>query len=77
MISETELTQLVQASFPDADIAIMDINGMMDHFRLYVSSKAFEGKNLIQRHKMVYKALDEAMQDGRIHALEITTEIPQ
>jgi stress-induced morphogen len=77
MITETELTQLVQATFPDADVAVMDITGMMDHFRLYIASKAFEGKNPIQRHKMVYKALDEAMQDGRIHALEIKTDVPQ
>jgi len=29
---------------------------------------------LLDRHRMVYQALDEPMKDGRIHALEIKAE---
>lgn len=75
MITEDELKSLLIDAFPDAEVAVFDTTGTMDHFRLWISSKAFEGKNLIQQHQMVYKALGDAMQDGRIHAVEIKTEV--
>ncbi len=77
MITEEAFNELLKSAFPDADIAIFDKTGAMDHFRLWISSKAFEGKNLIEQHQMVYRALDDAMKDGRIHAVEIKTDIPK
>jgi stress-induced morphogen len=76
MITETEFTNLLLAAFPDAEVALVDTTGTLDHYRLWVKSAAFEGKNLIQQHQLVYKALDAAMKDGRIHAVEIKTEAP-
>ncbi len=46
----------------------------MDHFNIRVVSDAFKGKNLLDRHRLVYSALAEPMKDGRIHALEIKAE---
>ena len=40
------------------------------HFNLTIVSPAFVGKNLVQRHRMVYDALGEFMQTD-IHALSI------
>jgi stress-induced morphogen len=77
MITEEEFKSLIKASMPDAEVEVFDITGTMDHFRIWVSSTAFEGKNLIEQHQMVYKALDAAMKDGRIHAVEIKTEVPK
>ncbi len=76
MITDEALTELIKAAFPDADVALFDLTGVQDHFRLWVSSKAFEGKNLIQQHQLVYQALDAALKDGRLHAVEIKTEVP-
>lgn len=77
MISEAQIKQLLENAFENVDVAVFDKTGAMDHFRLYVSTTAFEGKSLIEQHQMVYKALDEAMKDGRIHAVEITTDVPK
>lgn len=45
------------------------------HFAVLVVSKAFEGKNQVQRQRLVYQALaDEMAQD--IHALELKTLTP-
>jgi len=46
----------------------------MDHFSIRVISDAFKGKNLLDRHRLVYEALAEPMKDGRIHALEIKAD---
>jgi stress-induced morphogen len=46
----------------------------MDHFSVCIVSDVFKGKNLLDRHRLVYDALAEPMKDGRIHALEIKAE---
>jgi len=43
----------------------------MDHFTVKVISDGFKEKNLLDRHRMIYQALEVPMNDGRIHALEI------
>ncbi len=76
MITEAEFTELLTTAFPDAEVALVDTTGTLDHYRLWIKSVAFQGKNLIQQHQLVYQALDTAMKDGRIHAVEIKTEAP-
>jgi len=46
------------------------------HFRLSIVSAAFSGKNTVTRHRMVYSALQDLMQDG-IHALTIVALAPE
>lgn len=46
------------------------------HFAATIVSDAFEGKNMLTRHRMVYDALGDAMQTD-IHALSIKAYTPQ
>ncbi len=43
------------------------------HFRIRIRAADFAGKTPIQRHRLVYAALGELMEDG-IHALAIEAE---
>lgn len=45
------------------------------HFTVSIVASAFQGKSLVQRHQMVYKALGEMMQH-QIHALGIEAFTP-
>lgn len=45
------------------------------HWRLTIVSRAFAGKPTVARHRMIYQALGELMQDP-IHALAITARAP-
>ena len=45
------------------------------HWRLTIVSAAFAGKPTVARHRMVYAALGDLMQDP-IHALAITSRAP-
>ena len=74
MITNDALTSYIRKTMPDAVVSVTDRTGTMDHFNIRVISDAFKGKNLLDRHRMVYQALDEPMKDGRIHALEIKAE---
>lgn len=45
------------------------------HFEAVIVSTGFEGKSLLQRHRMVYATLGDAMQSA-IHALTMKTLTP-
>ena len=72
MITPDVLTEFIQKSMPDAAVTVTDRTGTMDHLKVMVVSEAFQGKNLLDRHRLIYQALDVPMKDGRIHALELT-----
>jgi len=46
------------------------------HFRVLVVSPAFAGKNRMQRHRLVYDAMGDAMRNDVIHALSIRALTP-
>lgn len=45
------------------------------HFAVTVVSNRFHGKSLVQRHQMIYQALDEMMKK-EVHALSIQALSP-
>ena len=63
MITPDVLTDYVRKSLPDAVVTVTEV---------VIVSDGFHGKNLLDRHRMIYQALDVPMKDGRIHALELT-----
>lgn len=75
MIEPDELLAMLRTAFPDAQIRVEDLTGSKDHYRATISTAAFEGKPLVQRHRAVYAALGDAMKQ-RIHALTLETTTP-
>ncbi len=72
LITEQTLTEYIRRAMPDAAVTMIDKTGTMDHLKVMIVSDAFQGKNLLDRHRLIYQALDAPMKDGRIHALELT-----
>jgi acid stress-induced BolA-like protein IbaG/YrbA len=54
----------------------VDVMGDGQHFQALVVSAAFAGKNRVQRHQLVYKALGDRMRE-EIHALSMQTLTPE
>ena len=77
MIDDIALTELIRAKLPDADVAVVDRTGTMDHFNVTVRSAEFKGKTLIEQHQLVYGALKAALKDGRVHAVELKTIVAE
>ena len=46
------------------------------HFAVAIVSRAFEGKNRVQRQRLVYDILQEELAD-RVHALSLKTATPE
>lgn len=44
------------------------------HFRIEVISNLFEGKNMPARHRLIYKLLEDELQNKGLHALQIVTK---
>ena len=74
---DTIIASMLRETMPDAQVKVHDMTGTMDHLEVFVSSKAFAGVSPLDRHRMVEKALAPARADGRIHALQIRTAIPE
>jgi BolA protein len=49
--------------------------GGAGHFRVNIVADAFEGKNLVQRHQLVYGAVADLIPE-HIHALSIQANTP-
>lgn len=54
---------------------VVEVRGDGHHFEALVVSAAFEGKNRVARHQLVYAALGDRMRD-EIHALSMSTLTP-
>jgi stress-induced morphogen len=72
VITPDVLAEYIRKSLPDAEVTVTDRTGTMNHLKVVIVSDGFEGKNLLDRHRLIYQALDAPMKDGRIHALELT-----
>lgn len=47
------------------------------HFDVHIVSAAFAGKNSIERHRVVYGAVETLIHGGQIHALSIKAYTPE
>jgi stress-induced morphogen len=77
VIDDATVAALLRETMPDAEVRVWDLTGTMDHLQVLVRTKAFAGKSPLDRHRMVERALAGARADGRIHALQIRTELPE
>lgn len=77
MITQETLTDYIRRAMPDADVTMIDKTGTLDHLKVTIVSDTFQGKNLLDRHRLIYQALDAPLKDGRIHALELTARTKQ
>jgi stress-induced morphogen len=68
-----KVEEMLKEVFPEAKVRVRDMTGTGDHFEIWVASKNFAGKTLIQQHQMVHRALEKEM-DRAIHAVQIKTQ---
>jgi stress-induced morphogen len=76
MITPEEIKSILEKALPGATIETRDLTGGGDHWQVIVVSPAFEGKGLVEQHRMVNEALKDEMGDQRIHALALKTFTP-
>jgi stress-induced morphogen len=75
-VEATAIEKLIRAAIPDSDVRVVDLQATGDHFEVTVIAPAFDGVGLVQRHRMIYEALGDAM-SGPIHAMTIKALTPE
>lgn len=55
---------------------LVRVAGDGQHFEAIIVSAAFQGKNKVQQHQLVYRALGDRMRE-EIHALSMQTYTPE
>jgi stress-induced morphogen len=74
-VSPEAITAKIRAALPDAEVELQDLTGTADHWKATVISRAFAGKSLVERHRLVMAALAEELR-GPIHALTLDVRTP-
>lgn len=79
------IRERLEAAFAPENLEIIDEShkhaghasaGGAGHFIVKIVSNAFEGKNPVQRHRMVYEAVGDLM-PTEVHALSIQAATPK
>ena len=65
-----KIESLIRAGIPDAQVRV---TGDGRHFEASIVSDAFNGKSLIQRHRMVLATVQAEIASDELHALSITS----
>jgi stress-induced morphogen len=89
MIDLQHVFKVLTNSFPDSEIKVNGFSELQEHYRptgrtgnhlkIDVTSNLFEGRTLLEQHKMVHNSLEKLMQmnGGFIHAVIIKTRMEQ
>jgi stress-induced morphogen len=77
VITPDEIADLIRTALPDAVVEARDWTGTQDHYDVRVTSAGFAGVPLIDQHRLIYAAVDGALKDGRLHAIQIKTQAPR
>ncbi len=72
MVTADSVKQGIETGLPCEHLEVI---GDGQHFQAVIVSRAFAGKNRVQRHQLVYGALGERMRE-EIHALSMRTLTP-
>ena len=70
-MTRQEIEKLIEAGLPGCVAMVKGDDGR--HFEAEVLYPGFEGKSLVQQHRMVYATLGARM-GAEIHALQLTTK---
>jgi len=76
MITPEEIKQSLSQALPVEVIETQDLTGGGDHWQVIIVSSAFDGKGLLEQHRMVNDVLKDPLADQRIHALSLKTYSP-
>ena len=73
MVQPAQVKSYIEEGLP---CELVHVDGDGHHFEAVIVSAAFRGKNKVQQHQLVYRALGDRMRE-EIHALSMQTYTPE
>lgn len=74
-LSVSEIKNLIEQAFPDAEVRVMVTDEANGHYAAHVVSTAFEGKTRFEQQDMVRVVLADHMREAA-QMLSIQTDVP-
>ena len=75
-MSPDVIKKRIQENLIVEDIILRDLTGGGDHWLVTIVSPAFEGKTLIEQHKMIMNLFTDDIASNSLHALSLKTFTP-
>ena len=75
MITSDDIRTRILGALPGAVVEVRDMTGTADHYEVCVVAREFEGKSLVERHRLVYAVFSDVL-GGALHALSLKTMTP-
>ena len=72
-----QLKARIEGLAPGTQVTVKDLTGTMDHYQVVVVSPAFEGKMMVEQHKMIMGILKAEIDSNEVHALSMKTYTPE
>ena len=76
MLDPEKVKERIAAALPGSEVEVRDLTGTGDHFEARVVSQEFDGKSMVDQHKLVYAPLQDWLKSGELHALALRTFSP-
>jgi len=77
VMTPEQLQKRIETMAPGTQVKITDLTGTMDHYQATVVSPAFQGKIMIEQHRMVMATVQKEIDSGEVHALTMKTYTPE
>ena len=76
-MTAVEMKTRIEKLGPGTQVQMVDLTGTQDHWQATIISPAFEGKPMIQQHRMVFELFKDEVASNEVHALTLKTFTPE
>lgn len=76
-MNPTQVKARMETLAPGTEAEVIDLTGTQDHYQAVVISPAFEGKMMIQQHRLIFALFASEIDSGEVHALTLKTFTPE
>jgi stress-induced morphogen len=73
----SQLKERLESLCPGTRAEVIDLTGTEDHYQATIISPAFEGKMMIEQHRMIFQLLQAEVDSEEVHALTLKTYTPK
>ncbi len=68
---------MIEGKFPGSQVELRDLTGTGDHWQVTVVSSAFQGKSMLDQHRLVKSVFEADIASGAVHAFSLKTYTPE
>lgn len=76
-MSPAEIQKRIEDTLKGSKAEVRDLTGTSDHYQVVVISPQFQGKSMVDQHRLVKSVFEKDIASGEVHALSLKTYTPE